>query len=139
MNASTLNQGTDQDPPCPLGPTAGHVVDGVIFLRRQQASLSRRIQDFDATVRAGTTAEEAATHAEWLALIAAVSDARGSEAAYRVTRLYEYHGRVLGSLDRQRTLPLSPPAAQGLRRMLADHLVELTTDAVDAVCPRHPR
>lgn len=135
MNASTLEPGTGQEPSCPphAAESSAHL-DGVVFLRRQQASLLRRLRD----ANDGTDSAQppvSAAHCKWLAVIAAAGEANGADAAQRVARLYEYHGRVAGSLERQRQIPLPPPAAQELRRRLASRLAGLTADAVAAISP----
>lgn len=135
MSARTLNQGAGQDPVCPPHTAAGlAAAEGVVFLRRQQALLLRQLGDADRDAGA-LPAPRPAAHAEWLALIAVAGDECGREAADRVARLYEYHGRVAGSLERQRQLPLPPPASQNLRRLLADRLSELTDDAAAGLRP----
>lgn len=136
MNASTLNQGANPEPSCPSQTAAcPATVDGVVFLRRQQALLLRRLRDADRDAGGAPAAEEG-VHTEWLVLIATAGEHRGADAADRVARLYAYHGRVAGSLERQRQLPLPAPSSQRLRRLLASRLAELTDDAVAALSGR---
>lgn len=102
-----------------------------LFLQSQASWLRQGLERAgDATAVGMVLASHDTSHASWVALIAAVGDAVGTEAADTLAALYAFCGRVAGVLCRGPDPRLSPTVAACVRSQLTDRLTELTDAAV---------
>jgi hypothetical protein len=102
------------------------------FLREQARALGAglRRSDDPALVATALTAHES-SHESWLDLLARTE---GDPAlAERLATLYQFHGRLVESLDRGLDGWLNPRAAHEIRAVLADRLDECTEATVAAL------
>lgn len=112
---------------------SGRLVDrnrAALFLRAQSSWLRLGLGRADDPTAVGIVlGAHDASHESWLALIAAL-EAEDAEAAERVSALYWFHGRVVGSLERGADRRLGADALAGVRSLLAAMLGRLTEEAV---------
>lgn len=129
---------TEKSPTSPGAPGARgaapfDVEAATLFLRAQASWLCRGLTqaaDDPIAVRIVLGAHDA-THGRWLSLIARVQRSFGSAVAEQLSRVYAFHGRVAGSLERGVDPLLEPDLAEQIRRVLAEHLRQVTEAAVD--------
>lgn len=74
-----------------------------------------------------------ASHAQWLALIAALRAVDDTATAASISAVYAFHGRVAGCLERGPDPRLSKEVCADVRALLASRLEELTQTAVEGV------
>ncbi|HWH32472.1 MAG TPA: hypothetical protein VNU01_07355 [Egibacteraceae bacterium] len=102
-----------------------------LFLRAQASWLRRGLRLAEDPVEVGIVlGTHDSSHESWVELIAAVERSAGAPAAGVVSALYGFHGRVVGSLERDMDLRLDAAVQAQVRRMLADRLTEMTEQAV---------
>ena len=105
----------------------------VRFVRTQSWWLERGLtRAEDATAVGIVLGTHDASHEAWLALIAAL-EADGDTGAGAVAALYEFHGRVVGFLERGLDQRLDPGVRSGLRSLLKTRLAQLTAAAAEGL------
>lgn len=104
-----------------------------LFLRGQCSCLQRGLERAeDETAVAIVLRSHEACHGAWLSLIAALERPSPAAAAL-VANLYNFHGRVVGSLERGPDLRLDAGLRADVRRLLGDRLATLTEETLGAV------
>ncbi len=101
------------------------------FLRQQAEALCSGLRHSDdpAALATALTAHEA-SHETWVHLLARAERQGPPELAAELASLYEYHGRLVESLERGLQGWLNAQAAYEIRTVLADRLAACTTTAV---------
>jgi hypothetical protein len=107
--------------------------DGALFLRSQSAWLRRGLEAAEDPAAVGVVLSvHEASHERWLGLIGEL-EAAGDPSAPAVSGLYEFHGRIVGFLERGLDRRLDARVCKGIRSLLVLRLRELTCDTVHAV------
>jgi hypothetical protein len=101
------------------------------FLREQAAALGEglRYSDDPACLATALTAHDA-SHEHWLHLLAHIERTGPPELAEDLSMLYEFHGRLVESLERGLDGWINTQACYEIRTVLADRLTDCTDTAV---------
>lgn len=104
------------------------------FLREQAEALCTglRATSSPALLATALNAHEA-SHETWMCLLARLERDGPPQLAADLETLYEFHGRLVESLERGLDGWLNAQAAYEIRRVLADRLAECTAMAVAAL------
>lgn len=114
--------------------SARHVVidAAASFLDSQRHLLRTGLeQATDEGVVADVVRRHEAGHEAWVSTVAALRDHVDDDVIQQIIDLYGFHGRVAGGLAGERSLRLEGTIEEGVRRILADQLDQMTTRVIE--------